>query len=247
MLRSLFISLLLFPLFLSGMEFTFPVDSDHWEGDFADYPVNTEKFYELSWGWDNLPISVESQNGRSLEKGLFLAGNNHSDDLFMFVRRKIKGLQPNTWYAANYSILIESNVPARSVGIGGSPGESVHLKVGASTIEPKKVAVNGYYHLNVDKGNQAQGGESAIVIGDLANETVDPDHPAYLPKKLYTNKDFLLVKSDSEGDLWIFIGTDSGFEGVTKFYLAQVILQLDEYTDESKDSFAPQCNLLSGL
>jgi len=80
----------------------------------------------------------------------------------------------------------------------------------------------------VDKGNQSQGSQNAIVIGDLANEAVDPNHPVYLPKKLYTNKDFLLVKSDSKGDLWIFIGTDSGFEGVTKFYLAQVILQLDE-------------------
>ena len=82
-------------------------------GDFADYPVGEESFYELSWGWDNLPAEVTvdgKEASKTLSKGLFLSGNNHSDDLFMFVKRKITGLDPNTAYSVQFSVLIESNV-----------------------------------------------------------------------------------------------------------------------------------------
>jgi hypothetical protein len=227
MLRNYILAFLLLPFFAFGTEFSFPADSEHWEGDFTDYPVNEENFYELAWGWENLPVTVIGQNGALLKKGLFLSGNNHSDDLFMFVRRKIEGLKPNAVYALGFSVLIETNAPAGAAGIGGAPGESVYFKVGASTEKPRKIAANGFYYLNVDKGNQSQGGENALVIGDLANAEVNPDDPVYLPKEIST-KDHLMVKSDQHGQIWIFLGTDSGFEGFTKFYIAEVVLQVDK-------------------
>jgi hypothetical protein len=49
----------------------------------------------------------------------------------------------------------------------------------------------------------------------------------YFPKHL-THTDPLRVQTDGEGKLWVFLGTDSGFEGTTKFYIAKVDLQLDE-------------------
>jgi hypothetical protein len=227
MLRSFLLALLLFPLFAYGIEFTFPTGSGYWKGDFTDYPVNEEKFYELAWGWENLPTPVASKSGPLLKKGLFLSGNNHSDDLFMFVKRKIEGLKPNTLYGLDFSLLIESAAAAGSVGIGGSPGESVYIKVGGSTEEPRKVAIDGFYHLSVDKGDQAQSGQNALVIGNLANERVDPNAPTYHPKEL-RSETLLPVKSDEKGELWVFLGTDSGFEGSTKFYIAQISLQLEE-------------------
>jgi hypothetical protein len=199
--------------------FTFS-DSDHgWTVDFADYPIGEEDLFELGWGWENLPLEFID-----LTKGLFLTGNNHSDDLFMYAKRQIGGLQPNTFYDLHYSVLIESNASSEhSVGIGGSPGSSVYFKAGASTQEPRKVAVNGYFLLNVDKGNQSEAGENALVIGDLGNSSPDP----YFPKRL-AHSDPLRVQSDDQGRLWIFLGTDSGFEGTTKFYIVKVDLQCEE-------------------
>lgn len=201
-------------------EFNFSKSAQGWVGGFADYPVGEEPFYELGWGWENLPTAIPTHLG-FLTKGLFLSGNNHSDDLFMFVRRQIVGLEPNTYYSLTFSLLIESNVPSSEFGVGGSPGESVYVKVGASEEKPKKVNHSGYYLLNVDKGSQSQEGENALMIGNLANPAVDPKHPHYLPKQL-TNDKPLIAKSDANGRLWIFLGTDSGFEGTTKFYIADV-------------------------
>jgi hypothetical protein len=222
MFRNIFFAFILLPLTAWGIQFTFPSSNDQWKGDFTDYPVGQEVFYELAWGWENLPSPIEK-----LEKGLYLSGNNHSDDLFMFVRRKIIQLKPNTKYALTFSVLIESNIAAGAIGIGGSPGESLFFKVGGSTEEPKKSAVNDFYFLNVDKGNQAQGGNNALVIGNLANPAVDPEHPTYLPKELHSDYP-LVVESNPKGELWIFLGTDSGFEGATKFYIAKVNVEIEE-------------------
>ena len=118
----------------------FSKDCKGWIHDFTDYPEGEEAFYELAWGWENLPTETVSMgsDAQVLTKGLFLSGNNHSDDLFMFCKRQINGLQPNTVYSLIFSVIIESNIPSGSIGIGGSPGESVYFKVGASTEEPKK-------------------------------------------------------------------------------------------------------------
>lgn len=224
MLRNLLFALLL-PLCASGVEFTFSKGSGGWKGDFADYPVGEDQFYELSWGWENLPLPIDS-----LSKGLYLNGNNHSDDLFMFVKRKIEGLRPNTLYALNFRVLIESNTPEQGIGIGGAPGESLFVKVGASPFEPHKRADQGFYYLNVDKGNQGQGGRNAHVIGNLANALVDPDKLRYQPKELCSQEP-LMMKSDANGSMWIFIGTDSGYEGPTRFYIAKIELELVQFKD----------------
>lgn len=211
------------------MQFHFSESQEEWMGDFSDYPKGEEAFYELAWGWENLPTETTLPNDSTmkLSKGLFLSGNNHSDDLFMFVKHCIQGLKPKTWYALTYSLLIESNVSANLFGIGGSPGESVFVKVGASSHEPQKIIHQGIYRLNIDKGNQSQEGDNAHVIGDLANREVDPDKPEYRLKQL-ESKMPLIVQTDQNGQLWIFVGTDSGFEGPTKFYIASLDLTIVE-------------------
>jgi hypothetical protein len=34
------------------------------------------------------------------------------------------------------------------------------------------------------------------------------------------------VRADAQGRLWLFLGTDSGFEGQTRIYLQQVTVQV---------------------
>lgn len=223
------------PLPVPGLEklhtiaFDFSSSNQGWNGEFSDYPADEESFFELTWGWGNLPIEVSSKQDAPkqvlLTKGLFLAGNNHSDDLFMFVRRQLDGLEPDALYELTFSLTVECNIPDAQCGIGGSPGESVYVKAGASAEMPIKINREGFYHLNVDKGYQSEGGEHAHVLGNLANSFVDANSPQH-HAKYFKSKTPLQTKSDSNGRLWIFIGSDSGFEGATKFYIAEIIINL---------------------
>ncbi len=209
--------------FAAAREFNFETGSQTWVGDFTDYPEQQESFYELAWGWENLPA-----NQTLFKKGIFLSGNNHSDDLFMFIKTPISGLKGNTTYAVTLSVDLASNIPVGSMGIGGSPGESVHIKIGAATVEPKKILVHGNYLLNVDKGDQYQSGKNTVIVGNLANPLVDPNHPQFALLQVNNFKNPIVVKSNDKGELWVFVGTDSGFEGPSKYYLGKISVHLWE-------------------
>ena len=56
----------------------------------------------------------------------------------------------------------------------------------------------------------------------LKNEEFD----AYEFKVLKNNKKPLKIKSDADGKLWVFVGTDSGFEGKTVLYYTNVKVTL---------------------
>lgn len=204
-------------------EFTFANSHQNWLGDFTDYPKDSEEFYELSWGWENIPY-----NQSIYKKGLFISGNNHSDDLFMFMKTQVGGLKSESDYYVTIMVDLLSNVPVGQSGIGGAEGEAVYVKAGAATIEPQKILSSEYYTLNVDKGNQHTGGVNAVVIGDLANPAVNPDQRTYEILSLNNISSPLSVKSDDKGNMWIFIGTDSGFEGLTKYYIGKVKVDIQE-------------------
>lgn len=200
--------------------FEFSKGTRAWSGSFAEYNVGGEAFFELGWGWFNLPASLVV-NGQTLSKGMLLTGNNHSDDLFMYIKRKVQGLKPNTEYELSFLVTIEDNIPPGGSGVGGAPGESVYFKVGASRKKPAKVTVGSLYRINLDIGFQSQGGKNAIVVGNLANPLVDPNNPTYQPKT-FANTTPLKMRTDSKGQLWLFVGTDSGFEGPTHYYIASI-------------------------
>jgi len=201
--------------------YQFTQDTEGWIGDFADYPHEGEDFYDLEFEYSVLPSPINETKG-----SLKISGNNHSDDLFMFAKKKLSGLAPDTSYQLTFNIEFASDVADNMTGVGGSPGESVYIKAGATRVEPaKKLNLSdNYYRMNIDKSNQAQSGKDMIIIGDFSNDT---DKNIYTLKKV-TNKTPFLVQTDSNGELWILVGTDSGFEATTTIYYnkIQVILTL---------------------
>ena len=202
-----------------ALRFDFSTSNEGWSGDFADYPVGEEAFFELGWGWDLLPAQLCGQ-------GVRITGNNHSDDLFMFIYRPVSGLLPSATYIINYKMVIATNAPTGCVGVGGAPGESVYVKVGASTVEPMALIDDGYYRMNIDKGNQSQGGQNAVVVGNLANGDTDCTNPSYRLKKYSNESDKLTVTSDKQGRFWLFVGTDSGFEATSTPYYSEIEVSL---------------------
>jgi len=64
---------------------------------------------------------------------------------------------------------IATRTPSGCFDIGGAPGESVWIKAGATGVEPLPILIGGDLRMNVDVGNQSQGGENAVVLGNVAN------------------------------------------------------------------------------
>ena len=206
------------------LSFVYDFDSgtEGWIGEFADYPNDdgVEDFYQLAFAHANLPEPLNTNDG-----ALRQSGSNRSDDLFMFVKRKLTGLEPNQEYTLDIAIEIATDAASGAVGIGGAPGESVFLKAGATSIEPMKVLDNtdNHFRMNIDKGNQSKDGRDMKNIGDYANGTADF---IFTLKSLQT-ADPLSVTSNSDGEIWLILGTDSGFEGTTTIYYNWIKFDLE--------------------
>lgn len=194
-------------------ESNFSAGTDGWNADFSDYsPANGDM--QLRSDWTVLPKPLDSTR-----RSIMLSGMNRSDDLFMYLARSLTALQPNHDYKLVFDIELASPYATNSFGIGGSPGSSVYVKAGASTIEPKRQLVNDFYEINVDKGNQAGGGKDVLVLGNIgAGE--DVEQYTLISR---TNADApLTVRSDSNGQIWLIVGTDSGYEGLTTLYYSRI-------------------------
>ena len=211
--------------FESPATFDFDDEEHGWVPGFADLPaVDVENnSYDLDSGWGPLP----SELGGS---GVFSAGTNRSDDLFMYWKREVRGLEPDTGYSLTFDLTVATNVAGGLVGIGGSPGESVFIKAGASAIEPEAIEDEaGWLRMNTDIGVQSEGGDDAIVVGTVANEHLpeDADGSQFARMELSSELLDFTARTDADGALWLIVGTDSGFEGRTTIWYDVVVTAAD--------------------
>ena len=109
-----------------AVTFDFEKDDAGFTPVFADCPAEdgVDDFYELRHGWAELPMGGG--------KGLFLSGNNHSDDLFMGYYKELPGLKPGRLYEFHVTFRLATNVDGGMIGVGGSPGASVFVKGGVT-------------------------------------------------------------------------------------------------------------------
>lgn len=185
-----------------------------WSAGFADYPAGSEEFYELESGMRKLPANLELDR-----KGFFISGNNHSDDLCMFMFRRVTGLAPNTRYRVQFSLTFASASPRDSFGVGGSP--SIAVKAGVCRRRPSTSTVGGYAKLNIDKGNQSTGGRNAELIGNTGVK-VPLGGETYRMKTLTNTGAPFSFETDAAGKAWLFVCTDSGFEATTSLYFTRI-------------------------
>ncbi|MCC8438551.1 protease inhibitor I9 family protein [Brevibacillus sp. M2.1A] len=210
------------------VESAFSKGTDGWIGGFADYPEKDKGFYKLTSSLKTLPKEINSK-----QKGLYLSGYNGSDDLFMFVKKKLNKkdqLKPNTTYSVTFDFDIATNAGKNGMGVGGAAGESVFVKIGATKNEPIPVKEKlGFLRMNIDKGNQSEEGKDAFMIGNLSKTTTDNDK--YELKPFNTEQRPFIVKTDKNAELWLLIGTDSAFEATTSIYIPRIKVTLKEVTE----------------
>lgn len=205
------------------LRYDFAHGSRGWLAGFTDYALSNS---DLRMEADVHPID-EEQNGRP---AFYVQSMNRSDDLFMYLKKEVtaaEGLEPNRGYRVAFDIELASNAPTGCVGAGGAPGESVYLKAGATANEPVSQADgSGHLTINIDKGQQASGGKDAGIVSDIANgRPCDGGTGEYVPlRKTYAHPQ--IVRTDDRGVLWLTVGTDSGYEGLTGLYYRAVTARI---------------------
>jgi hypothetical protein len=163
-------------------------------------------------------------------------GNNHSDDLFSYAMRKITGLVPLSTYRVSITAVIDTNASTDCGGIGGSPGTSVFFKIGASSIQPvAALDSQSILRMNIDKGNQSVGGADMKLVGNIGNTLPCVGGLGPYQSKTMALNDFT-VTSAADGTLWLIVGTDSGFEGITTLYYDRISVSLLPSNRQARDA-----------
>lgn len=197
--------------------FDFDADASGWTADFTDFPEEQEDDVEFEAGVRELPEPLEG-------RALFQRGNNISDDLFMYFRHRVSGLEPGAAYRARFRAEIASEI---GEGCDVGTGVSVFVKGGASRTEPTRVVEDGQVRLSVDKGNQQNDGANALLLGDIRNGEPGCGEEVPFATETVTRDDTITVTADDEGRLWLFLGTESAFEVAHELFFTSFRVTLE--------------------
>lgn len=219
------------PYWEQERRFTPATNAAGFEAQFFDYPDGESDFYELEAGFRSLPEPWDARGG------VMISGSNHSDDLMMVLYRRLEGLEPATEYRIELEMQFATHVPDGCVGVGGSPGESVYMRLGAAGEAPDEYELeDGFRRAALDLGQQSTSGGDALSVGDMSNGgdeslCTEPDQPWRLKRVSTAGQDFT-VTSDEDGRIWVYGLSDSGFEATTTWFLTEFVVRLAEAAED---------------
>jgi hypothetical protein len=86
--------------------------------------------------------------------------------------------------------------------------------------------------VNVDKGNQSTSGQNAMVLGTIENslpcQLVGGQILREWQLKTLRSVGGVALQANGQGEAWLIVGTDSGFEGKTEIYYTRVVASLTD-------------------
>jgi hypothetical protein len=199
--------------------FNFVDGADGFTAIFADYHDDGSglESYQMDQGVKAIP------DDSAKRQGLYIAGANRSDDLFMGYWKGLELGRPNATVSFDLSFQLATDVAPDEGGIGGDPNTSVYIKAGLTTVQPVSQMEGTHYRLNIDAGIQSESGADMKVIGDMSKPTDSGDSDGFVLKELTAHG---TAKTDASGRVFLIIGSDSGFEGFTSYYLTDIKLSV---------------------
>ncbi|MBO9621586.1 MAG: hypothetical protein J7500_02630 [Sphingomonas sp.] len=186
-----------------------------WSWGYGEYSIGQEEAIGFAGSHERLPAPLEYL------KGVRLRSDNRSGEVFMYIFRRLDGFKRSTWYRAYFTIRVATNAPIGCGSLEGAPGESVTLKAGATTGQPIMRVRDRRVISDFDKGNHASSGAESVVLGNIAGTQIDCAGPRSYEIKTLGSASGVPVQTDAEGRLWLYIGTDSAFFGVTDIYILE--------------------------
>ena len=218
----LFIGLLLFTLSSCNLEVDDPIvtnepeavgrydfetgSSQGWEFGIADIPLDTTGLDTI--GFEASVVAIP--NSLSGGTGIRLAANDPRKDVFLYIKERFGPLRPSTSYTIFFSMsmivenLIDTTLLDQSLDLFLKVGVSREEPIAVETMDSTQLGYPGYT-LNLDKGNGNVDGEDFLSVGAIPIPEI-PGAPSEVLEPPVFN---IQATTDSDGFLWICIGTDS--------------------------------------
>ena len=194
----------------------FETGTEDWIGDYALYNRKDTTEIAFLMEKDSLPATIDS-----LKFSVRMEATNLSDSIFLFMKKKIIGLNPEKTYNVSFDINIGTNYP----DLADATGTKISLKAGASSTEPVKILNAGYYNVSIKKGLWNVDGPEMVILGDITNGI---GRATYQLVNRNSSSKNISVKPDSNGVIWVYVGEDSGYKGKTVLYFDNIKVVLTE-------------------
>jgi hypothetical protein len=201
------------PISIKTTAFDFNEGENGWKHGFSQYPITGDSAQaELKYAYSDKPPSLPAG------KGLMLSGKSATPELFMFIKKQLTDLRPETDYTITVNVELASSASTQSNSL---IPPSVFLKVGAVSYEPLTFMTSDKVVINVDKGTEDEDGSEMLNIGNIIGEN-SFDYTLTLKSSSSKNPMPILARTDSDGSLWLIVGTDSNFAGSTTVFYSKV-------------------------
>lgn len=191
----------------------FDTDTSGWTGGFAGHSALIKDTFDIEFSRAHMPAPLDTT-----KFGLRMLSDNADNEMFMFLKKRITGLKSNTDYHITFDVNMVTQYPD-AAEVVGSPGSTVYLKAGASANEPIVKVENTIYKINIDKGTEATGGTQMVTLGNVANGA---NTFVYRMISRSGSDNPLIVRTNDQGQLWLCVGTDTKYEGLTILYYDQI-------------------------
>ena len=202
------------PISITSNTFDFAESEHGWKHGFSEYPAGPDSSaLVLTYAYTEKPSSL------SAGKSLMLSGKNQNPELFMYIKKQITGLRPETNYIITFNVELASN--AINQASNGLVMPAAFLKVGATGLEPRSIKTTEKVVLNIDKGYEDQDGSDMKNIGNIIN-TEATEYSLILKNSSSRTPVPITAQTNSDGQIWLIVGTDSNFQGTTTVYYTKI-------------------------
>lgn len=202
------------------LDFNFNITGVDFVAGAADFPAAQAAAVGATGDFRPLPPNISLT-----AKGLYLSGTGAGGDLFLFLKKRFTGLDPNRTYREAY--LSIGYISDYHTGCATGPGPVTVIKMGVTATEPLVAAdAQGVLRMNIDKGAGVSKG-LYTQAGDIRNGLATcPTPGTFSERATLAQLQSAPLVTDAEGGFWVFIGTQSSFTGAHQIYFTGLRLTL---------------------